>query len=71
MERKWLREKFRENLKRIRNEKGISAEKLSKEAGFHRTYAGKLERGEMSPSLDTVDKLADALRVDPLMLLKE
>lgn len=71
MKRKWLREKFRENLRRIRNEEGISAETLSRKAGFHRTYAGKLERGEMSPSLDTIDKLAEALDVKPLDLLKD
>jgi len=65
-----IKEKFGKRLREIRKNKGISQEKLSKRAGFDRTYVGKIERGERSPSLETIEKLADALEVEILELFK-
>ena len=52
-------------LRVLRRDRGISQEELGFESGYHRTYVGMLERGEKSPSLRTVFRLAIALRVKP------
>jgi transcriptional regulator with XRE-family HTH domain len=38
-------------IREVREEKGISQEKLSFATGFHRTYIGMIERGERNISL--------------------
>jgi transcriptional regulator with XRE-family HTH domain len=40
-------------------------------AGLHRNVVGLLERGEMSPALRTVDRLAEALDIPLHDLLRE
>jgi transcriptional regulator with XRE-family HTH domain len=56
---------FGQVLKEIRRERGISQEELGFESGFHRTYISLLERGQKSPSLNTVFQLAMALQISP------
>lgn len=51
------------NVKRIREKKGITQEKLAFEANLNRAYIGYIERGERNPSTDTLAKLSKALRV--------
>ncbi len=48
-------------LRALRKEKGMSQEALSFESGFDRGYIGMLERGESSPTIRTLYKLAGAL----------
>lgn len=55
---------FGERLRDLRRAKDLSQEALSKKAGFDRTYVGKIERGEKSPSLHTIRELAKALDVN-------
>ncbi len=50
-------------LRQIRLEAKVSQEELCHEAGFERTYIGRLERGERQPSLATVFAIAKALRI--------
>lgn len=45
-------------------------EKLAFKAGIHPTYLSQLERGVKTPSLEIVDALARALRVDAHTLIK-
>lgn len=57
---------------RLRSERkrlGISQEELARRAGLDRTYVSKIERGERNVTLSTVEKLADALKVNPSELL--
>ena len=68
---KSLEDVVRENLRRIRDERDLSLGELSRRCGHHRTYLGKIERGKRSPSLRTVDELAEALEIDRLELLKD
>lgn len=58
-----IRKQFGKRLRKLRKSKGLSQEELSKQAGFDRTYVGKIERGEKSPSLETMEKLAGALDI--------
>jgi transcriptional regulator with XRE-family HTH domain len=44
-----------------REKQGFTQESLSLETGVHRNYIGGIERGERSPSVAAVAKLADAL----------
>lgn len=58
------------NVKRYRQERGVSQEDLAHEIGVHRTYMGSLERGERNLSLRSVERLAEQLGMTPLDLLK-
>ena len=56
---------FGQALREIREEKGISQERLALDAGFDRTFVSLLERGLRSPTIRTVVKLAAILQVQP------
>jgi transcriptional regulator with XRE-family HTH domain len=48
-------------IKAERSALGISQEELAYRAGLHRTYVSDVERGARNPSLESVEKLAQAL----------
>jgi CheY-like chemotaxis protein len=50
-------------IKRKRASLGISQEELAARAGLHRTYVSDVERGARNPTLESVQKLADALEL--------
>ena len=50
-------------LARIRKEKGLSQEKLSEVSGVSRVTIARFETGVSSPKLQTLKRLADALKV--------
>lgn len=56
-------EKFGDNLRRLRKLADLSQEELGFRAELHRTEIGLLERGARVPRIDTMIKLACALRV--------
>jgi transcriptional regulator with XRE-family HTH domain len=58
------------NIRAIRAERGVSQEQLASILGVHRTYMGALERGERNISLRSLERLAAALEVDELTLLR-
>lgn len=60
-------------LRKLRLEKGFSQEAFAFEVGIHRTYVSQLERGLKSPSLKTLQKIAQVLGItlSDLMLLVE
>lgn len=52
------------NIRLERVKRGISQEILTDMAGIARSTMGIIERGEQSPSLQTVAKVANALQID-------
>jgi transcriptional regulator with XRE-family HTH domain len=60
---------FGENLKKIRESKSISQEKLAEFAEMDRTYISGIERGRRNLSLKNIFKLAEALGITPSELL--
>lgn len=65
------RKYFALNLRRTREQLGLSQEALADTAGLHRTYVGSVERGERNISIDNIDRLASALGVSPASLLEK
>ncbi|WP_374698899.1 helix-turn-helix domain-containing protein [Wolbachia endosymbiont (group B) of Limnophora tigrina] len=66
-----LRLLLSQNIRKIRNIKGLSQETLADLCELHRTYIGSVERGERNISIDNVERIADALGVEPTALLNQ
>lgn len=64
-----LREVFAANLRRLRNEKGLSQDDLAYEAEVSRSYLSQLEKGAFYASLKIIGKVAAVLQVEPAELL--
>ena len=56
---------FGNNVRRIREESGLSQERLGAEARLDRSYIGGIERGERNPSLSVIFNIALALKAPP------
>lgn len=54
---------FAQRVRALREEQGISQEKLAERAELHRTYIGMVERLERNPSLICIHKIANGLGV--------
>lgn len=68
--RKVLAKAFGVVVREARTRAGLSQERLAFKAGIHPTYLSRVERAEKSPTLDVVDALARALRVEAHTLIK-
>ncbi|MCO5792083.1 MAG: helix-turn-helix transcriptional regulator [Blastomonas sp.] len=64
-----LRQILADNLRRARLDAGLSQEELADAAGIDRTYVSALERCRYAASVDVIERLADALDVEPASLL--
>lgn len=60
---------FSQNVRRSRQELGLSQEELAERAGLHRTYISSVERGERNVSLENIFSIANALGVPAEKLL--
>lgn len=54
---------FGENIKRIREEKGLSQVDLANLCDFERGNMTRIEKGNTNPTLETMRKVAKALNV--------
>jgi len=52
-----------ERLRLFRQQLGISQEQLAFKAGITPSYLGQVERGEKSPTIDSLEKVAKALNI--------
>ena len=55
--------KFGRKVAFFRLQMGISQEQFAERCNVHRTYIGAIERGEKSPTLKTIEKIANGLNV--------
>jgi transcriptional regulator with XRE-family HTH domain len=60
-----------DNIKRIRKEKGISQEKLAEACKTATSYIGLMEIYRNVPKLSTIERIAEALGVEPLALFEQ
>ena len=58
-----IRKRLATNMKRYRQNRGLSQEALSFECGIHRTYISGIERLVRNPTVTIVDRIAVALKV--------
>ena len=58
-----------ENVRHYRKLKGMTQEQLAIAAGMERSYVSDLERGTRNPSVLALGRLAEALGIEPPMLL--
>lgn len=63
MESSEARSRFATSLRRWRNRRGFSQEELAERADLHRTYISDVERGARNLSLESINKLANALEI--------
>ncbi len=66
-----LQQKFGQIVRDRRLKRGLSQERLADIAGLHRTYVSLLERGQRTPSLYVIAKLAEALETTIVDLVYE
>ena len=59
------------NIRAYREAKGVSQEAFADALEVHRTYMGGIERGERNLTLRSLERLAERLQLDPLVLLQE
>ena len=62
---------FGSNLKRYRTALGLSQEAFAEKCGMHRTYISAIECFRRSIALENVQRIADALEIEPYKLFLE
>lgn len=62
---------FGNNVKRYRNQLGVSQEAFAEKCGLHRTYISAIECYRRSISLENIQRIADALGVETYKLFIE
>jgi transcriptional regulator with XRE-family HTH domain len=52
------------NIQRLRRERGLSQEELGAQADVHQTYLSQVEGAKRNPSIDVLERIANALKID-------
>jgi transcriptional regulator with XRE-family HTH domain len=64
-----MRKLLADYLRKARQARGISQERLVELAGLRRTYIGSVDRGERDISIDNIERIATALGLKAVDLL--
>lgn len=64
-----LKEVLATKLRLLRHERGLTQEDVAELTGLSSRYIGSIERAKVSASVTILGKLANALRVDPCLLI--
>ena len=62
---------FGGNIRKYRVEAGLSQEAFAEKCGLHRTYISAIECYRRSISLENVQRIANALEIEPYILFME
>lgn len=60
-----------ERVRQLREEKGLSTNKLSTMAGLSQSYVRKLERGESKPTVESLELICEALEISLVDFLSD
>ncbi|MBD3351144.1 MAG: helix-turn-helix domain-containing protein [Candidatus Lokiarchaeota archaeon] len=66
-----IKKKLGNRVRALRISQGFSQEELALRVGVHRTYMGAIERGERNISLENIEKIANALKIEIKDLFNE
>lgn len=58
-----------DNLKRTRTQKGLTQAELAQKSGISTGYYARLERAEVTPSIDVIERIVKALSVKSSKIL--
>lgn len=61
---KTILEKFGEKVREERLKQELSQEEFASRVGVHRTYVGMIERAEKNITLENIEKIAKALKIN-------
>ena len=61
---------FGKHLRKLRKEKGFTQESLAYKADLSLSQIGRIERGEINPTISTINHIAKTLNVDTCQLFK-
>lgn len=64
-----LAQTFGRNVRQQRQDRQVTLEALADQVGLSYSYLGEIERGKRNPTLAVVERLANALKIDPRDLL--
>lgn len=62
---------FGMRVKIFRKERGLSQEALANLASIDRSYMGQIERGEINLTLTKIHQIAEALKIEPYLFLRD
>lgn len=65
-----ISKKLGQNIKRIREQKGMTQGDICRALNLDRGYISSIENGKRNPTLSTLKKLADALKISVDELLR-
>ncbi len=65
-----IKQKLGKRIKDFRIKEGYSQEEFASRCSLHRTYISDIERGERNVSVENIEKIAKALKIEPDELLR-
>lgn len=65
-----LRNSIAENIRTQREAKGLSQRDLAAAAGISQKHLSEIENGRVNLSIEVIEKIAAALRIDPKLLTR-